>query len=441
LISDPENMLVKLKKTFTSDLVKVSSLNAISTLIRMLTGFISVKIVAKQLANVGDMALLGQLNNFSALMLVFSTGGIAAGVTKYVAQYADSPKKSMLFLATSFRITLTLAGICGLVLMIGSSYFAELILKDAGYKYVFIIFGITIIFYALNTLLISIMNGFKEFRKYVLANICGTIIGLILTIVLTLAFDIYGALVAAVTYQSVVFFVTFSIVRRASWFDVKKFFAPFSRSTAIKFGHYSLMALVSAVSVHISQLVVRNYITVHTGLTTQNGLDNAGLWEGMNRISMMYLMVITTSLSVYYLPKLAGLKTQGEIRTEIFNVYKLVLPFLVLISSAIYICRYYIIHILFDDKYNGMENLFVFQLAGDFFKIASWILAYQLIAKAMSKTFIITEFAFSASFVLFSMLFVNMYGNIGATIGYALNYLIYFILMIILFRKTLFSHG
>ncbi len=440
-MAETRPMLVKLKKTFTSDLVKVSSLNAISTLIRMLTGFISVKIVAKQLANVGDMALLGQLNNFSALMLVFSTGGIAAGVTKYVAQYADSPKKSMLFLATSFRITLTLAGICGLVLMIGSSFFADLILKDARFKYVFIIFGVTIVFYALNTLLISIMNGFKEFRKYVLANICGTLIGLVLTIILSLTFDIYGALIAAVTYQSVVFFVTFSIVRKASWFDIRKFFAPFSKSTAIKFAHYSLMALVSAVSVHISQLLVRNYITVGTGASAQEGLDNAGLWEGMNRISMMYLMVITTSLSVYYLPKLAGLKTKFEIRNEIFNVYKIVLPFLVLVSAAIYVCRYYIIAILFDQKYNGMEDLFIFQLTGDFFKIASWILAYQLIAKAMSRTFIITEFAFSASFVLFSMLFVNMYGNIGATMGYALNYFIYFVLMIILFRKTLFSHA
>jgi len=39
-------MLLKLKKIFATDLLKVSFLNAIATLVRMLTGFISSKIVA-----------------------------------------------------------------------------------------------------------------------------------------------------------------------------------------------------------------------------------------------------------------------------------------------------------------------------------------------------------------------------------------------------------
>ena len=39
-------MLLKLKKIFATDLVKVSSLNAVATLVRMLTGMISIKVVA-----------------------------------------------------------------------------------------------------------------------------------------------------------------------------------------------------------------------------------------------------------------------------------------------------------------------------------------------------------------------------------------------------------
>ncbi len=427
-------LIAKIKKIISQDLVKVSFLNGVSTLIRMLTGFISVKVVAVRLG-VGDIALLGQLTNFSAMLLVISTGGIAAGMTKYVAQYSDSEKKYTLFLRTGVQITLALSLVCGLVLMFGSGYFSRHILKSDNFQYVFIVFGITIVLYALNMMLISIINGFREFKKYVLVNIAGSIIGLIFTIVLSFAFDIYGALIAAVTYQSIVFLVTFTIVSRSKWFHWRKFVGRFSKTAAIKLSHYSLMALVSALSVPMSQLLVRSYISSET-----KSLDNAGLWEGINRISAMYLMVLTTSLSVYYLPKLAQLKTKAEIRNEIFNVYKLIVPFLLLLSFGIFVCRHLIINILFAEKFAGMENLFAFQLMGDFFKVTSWILAYQLIAKTMTKTFIVTEVLFSLSFVLFSVFFVNHYGNMGATIAYALNYFLYLVLMVILFRKTLFNY-
>lgn len=426
-------MLAKIKKIISQDLVKVSFLNAIATLIRMLTGFVSVKVVAVRLG-VGDMALLGQLNNFSAMFLIFSTGGIGAGLTKYIAQYADSPKKYQVFFRTGFQITSVLSILCGLVLMIGSGYFSRSILKSDDFHYVFIIFGVTIIFYALNAMLVNVINGFRQFKTYVMVNIAGSVVGLIFTIVLSYSFGVYGALIAAITYQSVVFIITYSMVSKSYWFNIKKLFGRFSVPAAIKLGHYSMMALVSAVSVPLSQLIVRSYINTQTG-----SLEKAGLWEGVNRISAMYLMVLTTSLSVYYLPKLSQLKTRTEIRNEIFSVYKLVIPALILVSLTIFACRHLIINILFDEKFSGMENLFAFQLTGDFFKIASWILAYQLIARAMTKTFIVTEVLTNASFALLSVYFVNHYGNMGATIAYAVNYFLYFVLMLILFRKTLFN--
>jgi len=82
-------MLLKAKKIFTADLVKVSFLNAVATVIRMLTGFVSVKVVAAIIGPVG-VALLGQLNNFTQILLSISNGGINAGITKYTAEYSGS---------------------------------------------------------------------------------------------------------------------------------------------------------------------------------------------------------------------------------------------------------------------------------------------------------------------------------------------------------------
>ncbi len=108
-------------------------------------------------------------------------------------------------------------------------------------------------------------------------------IGLLFTIVLALNFGIYGALISAVTYQSVVFILTLLLVLNTKWFKLKEITRKFSKAAAIKLGHYSLMALVTAIVMPASQLIVRGYISRHISI------DDAGLWEGINRVSNMYL--------------------------------------------------------------------------------------------------------------------------------------------------------
>jgi PST family polysaccharide transporter len=426
-------MLLKLKKILATDLVKVSSLNAISTLVRMMTGLISVKVVAAKLHPEG-IALLGQLTSFSLILLSISGGGIRNGMTKHVAQYADSKKKYTLFLSTGFWIVFILSSLCGLVLIFGASHFSRTILKDPQYIAVFYIFGATIILYALNDLLISVINGFREFKKYVTVNIAGSIVGLIFTIILSYSFGIYGALISLVTYQSVVLIITLVLISKSSWFNWKMFFGKFSKTAALRLGSYSKMALVSAIVLPLSQWLVRNYIIDHVGQ------HNAGLWESMNRISNIYLTVITTSLSVYYLPKLSTLKTNTDIRNEVMTVYKLLIPFLIVVSLLLILFRYYIINILFTDEFQGMQELFTYQLLGDLLKMSTWVLGYLLVAKAMTKTYIVVEIVSCSLFVVLSILFVNLFGTIGATIGYAAAFLCQLLIMIAIFRKLLFKY-
>jgi O-antigen/teichoic acid export membrane protein len=425
-------MLLKLKKIFSTDLVKVTSLNGVATLVRMMTGLVSGKVVAIQLET-GGMALLGQLTSFSMILLSISGAGIRNGITKHVAQYSDSRKRYELFLSTGFWIIFISSSLCGLVLIFGANYFAVRILKDAHYATVFYIFGATIILYALNDLLISILNGFREFRKYVIVNIAGSIVGLIFTVVLSFSFGLYGALISFVTYQSMVVIITLILIAKSPKFEWKMFFGKFSKTAAIRLLSYSKMAIVTASVLPLSQWLVRDFIITHVGK------ENAGLWEAMNKISNIYLMVITTSLSVYYLPKLATLKTNKEIKNEVMTVYKLLVPALIIFSLLLIVFKYYIISILFTEKFQEMQQFFAPQLLGDLLKMSTWVLGYLLVAKAMTKTYIFVEIISCALFVGLSMLFVNMFGTIGATIGYAAAFLCQLIVMILIFRKLLFN--
>jgi O-antigen/teichoic acid export membrane protein len=429
-----KQMMMKVRQVFSTDLVKVSFLNGISTVIRMLAGVVSTKVVASVVGPVG-IALLGQLNNFTTIILSLANGGITTGITKYVSEHSEKEEKTSLYIGTAFRITFIFSVITGVAMIIGAGYLSALILKDDKFRSVFYIFGITIIFYALNALLLAILNGFKEYKLFVRVNIISSLTSLLFSVVMALTFGLMGALISAVTFQSVVFLITLVLVAKTPWFSWSMFLGRIDKKSAYNLIQYSFMALASAIIVPLSQLLVRGYIAEKMSVT------DAGIWESVNRISSMYLMVVVTSFSVYYLPRLAELKNDSLIRKEVMSVYQLMIPFLVIASLSIYILRDLIIAILFTSEFNRMGDLLPFQLFGDILKMSGWVLGYLMVAKAMTRTYIFMEILNYALFVVLSYVLVSFYGVKGATIAYAIGHFIYLIGMFIIFRKMLFSNG
>ena len=100
------------------DIIKVFSMNALATLIRMLTGMISVKVVAAIIGPAG-IALLGQLNNFSTIILTLAQGGINNGITKYVAEHKENDDVIKKYLSNALRITVICTLVAGIVMILG----------------------------------------------------------------------------------------------------------------------------------------------------------------------------------------------------------------------------------------------------------------------------------------------------------------------------------
>lgn len=420
-------------KYFTQiDLVKVFSLTAMATLVKMLTAFVSIKIVASILGPSG-IALTGQLNNLASIIMALASVGINQGVTKYISENKGSKQEVRKFIGTAFKMTLFSSLFCGINLVIFSKFLANKILNSEEYGYVFIVFGFTIIFYALNNLLLSVLNGFQQYKKFVTINIINSLIGLVFTVSLVYFWELKGALISLISYQSTMFFITFWMLKRKYWIVFISFKEKLAKSVAKKYFHYTLMAITTAATVPVSQLFIRSYVISNISIV------DAGYWEGMNKLSAMYLMIITSSLGVYFLPKLAELNTNVELRKEIFKVYKIIMPILAIGLLSIYFLRYFVVSILFTEDFAPMSSLFAYQLIGDFFKIAAWLLAFNMIAKSMTKTFIAAEIIGSLTFVGLALFFVNINGVIGITQAYMINYILYLSVMLLIFRKLVFS--
>lgn len=404
------------------NLVKTSLLNGIAVVIKMLTLLGINKILAIYVGPVG-YAALGQFQNAIQMITTFASGAINTGVTKYTAEYYEDEAKQQAVWRTASTIALTTSVITGVLVALFNRQLAGWFLNDNTLGGVFIWFAATLVLFVFNTLLLAILNGKKEIPRYVIANIAGSVFALIAVGVLTIQLGLYGALVALAVYQSLSFFVTLALTYNASWFKLMYLFGAIDKQVAMNLAKYTAMALTSAACIPVSHILIRNH------LGEELSWEAAGYWEAMWRLSAAYLMLVTTTLSVYYLPKLSELKESVEIKREIIQGYKIILPVAAGCGLMIYLLRDFIIKILFSAEFAPMEELFFWQVMGDIVKVASWIMGFVLAAKALVYIHILFQIIFSFVFVLLVIFTTHFLGLEGAALAYFFTYVIYIIAM------------
>ena len=281
---------------------------------------------------------------------------------------------------------------------------------------------------AANNLLLAIVNGKKEVGIFIAANITGSFVSLLLIGSLAYCFGLFGALLAIIISPAVVLLSTVTLLARRAWFKSHFLWGKMHAAPTRELSGFAFMGLTSALVVPVSYMLIRDHIG------TRLGLPAAGYWQASWKISEIYLMLVTTTLGVYYLPRLAEIRNAPELKAEILKVYRVVMPVVVVGAVTIYLFRDFIIRILFTEDFQPMRELFAWQLTGDVIKIGSWVLGYILVGRAMVKFFVITEIAFSVSFVILSRLLLDLFDLRGVSIAHAINYAFHWAAMTYLVR-------
>ncbi|AVK82729.1 O-antigen flippase [Lysinibacillus sp. B2A1] len=414
---------------------KTSLLSAISTFIKLASGLVINKVIAVYIGPAG-VALIGQFQNFLNVVVTLGNGAINSGVTKYVAEYNDKDlMKRDAYITAAIKITLVVSVILGITLITSSRFISETLFNTVDYHILFKVLGGTLWLIGLNSIILSIINGLKKIRLFITINVTGSLLSLLFTTILTIKYNLWGALLAMILVQALLLFISLPIAlkRLNIQFSLKK--KSLSSEYYKKLLAFSSMSIVSIICVSVTQIAIRNH------LANSFSLQEAGYWQSIWMISTMYLMIITTALSTYYLPRLSELNNVIDLKKEIVSGYKIIIPFVIISATSIYLLRDFIIAILFTNEFYPMRDLFFYQLLGDFFKMCSWGLAYLMIAKKMTSTFIITEIGFSMFFYILTVILTDQNGVIGVTYAYAINYFIYTIIIILVIRKWMNKIG
>lgn len=407
--------------------VNASFYSAISSVIKILTSLLIGKLIAN-LSGAEGMVLYGQLLSFVVILNVFSGGALNQGITKYVAQYnVQAQEKIPLILSTSIKITLYLSVILGILMIVFSKFISLQILYSEKYFLVFVIYGFTITFFSLNNFLLSVLNGYKEYKKFNVLSIVLNLSSLIITILLSYSLDVLGTLLSVVVNQSIIFFIAIFYLRKEKWLKKENFTFPIDKFELKLLSGFALIAILSTAITPISSIIIRNNII------SELSLKDAGLYEFAFRVSSAVIIFFSLTISTYYLPRISEISIRKELFEEIKSTYKIVTPVLALLLVLIYLFRNYIILILASDDFKSASPLFLWVLVGVFFKIITQIVGFVFLSKAQIKSVIIIEILYNLILTLLSILLVKDYGLIGSVIAFCFCNILYFIGVQILF--------
>lgn len=367
------------------------------------------------------VAQLGQFMSLTALLVVFAGGGVGPGVVKYLAEFREQSDyvKTLLNSAFCFSLVSSLVMCIGVVIL--SERITLWLLGDLRYQSLIVVLAFAQIFVALHNLIIAIVNGMMDVKRLAAIHVGGAVIGTLTPVALGYFFHLYGVLLAFLLAQASLLIISFVFFRRSSYFSWEYFKFLWNKEMVKKLSRYSLMTLTSALLAPLLQIMVRNI------LADRFSWEQVGYWQAVSKVSEAYLLFITMAISVYYLPKLSAINDRKTLINEIKTAYKYLIPVVSVLALGIYCFRDLITWILFSDEFSNALYLYAPQLIGDVIKVASFILSFIMLAKAMTKTFLFSEVFFGLTYVAWVYALTAQFGLIGSMYAFAVNYTIYFV--------------
>jgi len=405
-------------------------LNGIAQLIKAITSLVVNKLIVVLL---GSTALLfvGNLKSVFTILQQISGAGVYEGAVKYLSGEYKNRKTFILQACLSLMLFGFLIS-TALYFILFDQILDLLQLGENDRDLIPWLTGgivLSLLCYVFHTLMQSFFHGLKSYKIIVQS----TLISALLTLGVSTALIYYAnkiGLILSVFVPSVILLLIYSFHIKKSWhFGQVLFYKPFRLFVFKPVLSFTSMSAVAAI-VFPSVL-----ITIRTLLVEHSGVELASYWEGYSRLSLFMSGLAISSISLYYLPKLVEANTGQEMfKVVLWGVkflFTLALPAMLLI----FLFGTDIILLLYTTNFLEAISLLKWELLGTFLKLLSFTVSFIMVAKKLTRIFVLSELISGLVFFGLSVLLVEIYGVVGASIAYAGTYLMYLLWVVIYFGK------
>ncbi len=400
---------------------KATVWTSFSTLSKILAGLLVIKLLAVSYGPEG-IGLAGNFRQMVTVLGVLAGAGIFNGVTRYVAEYQQQPDRLAVLTGTSSAIVLGFSLFLTLILCLAAAPLSEVLFGSDRYQQVIRVVAFLQIGIAWANLLQAQLKGYRNARQNALVVAGGSLLGVAGYLLCWWLGGYSGALTGLALVPAISLLPAILLLKSGTTLQWHWFIPRWDRGLATQLFKYTLMAMMTAVTLPVAWIMMRNLLAAHTSW------QQVGLWQGVSSISDAWLQFITATFSVWLLPTLAKQSDKRQTGNVIFSALRFVLPVVAGVAFLVWLLRDFAIWLLFSAKFSAMRDLFVWQLTGDFFKVGAYVFGYLVIAKASLRFYLLTEL--SQFFLLLASAYwlIPLHGVSGAVQAYCLTYMLYFAL-------------
>ena len=396
---------------------KASVATAVAQAFRMLGGLIIIKIIAIYLGPEG-FGRLGHFMSMIAILGVLAGGGILNGIVKYVAEYKGAPDRLHPFLSNALAYTLIFSTLLFIAITLSAKQLSLILFGGDEFTQLIIFLGLIQYFYGRVSFCNGTINGLRETTKFAKIIIFGTLIGLPTSYFLIITYGFSGAVLGLAAVNACLLLPAMYELQKLEFFKKIKF--SINKQDTIRLSKFSAMQMFSLATLPLAEMYIRSLI-IHNA-----GWHEAGLWQGLMRLSSVYVGFFTTFLAAYYMPTLSEILDKNQIFKYVAKYVVTIGSIFILIAVMVYTFREFVFSVIFSKEFIIPAEYVRYQLTGDLFKIMSYVIGFLIVAKAKTKLYIMAELAQTAFYLGVATWLIKVGGVSKVFPAYAISNFMYF---------------
>lgn len=419
--SVPENTTKEQQGSYRS-IFKATTLFGGVQVYQILISIVKSKFVAVLLGPLG-VGIQGLYSSALDLVQTITKMGLSQSAVRDISEANGSGKRERVNLVISvLRKLVWITGLIGMtVVLLFSPVLSKTTFGDQNHIIAFIILSVTLLLGQLNDGQLVVLQGLRRLKDLAKASAIGATFGLFISVPLFYFWGVDGIVPSLVISA----FTTFAL----SWYFAHKVKIE-KVSIGIKQAlHEGRGMLGMGIAMSVSNILITLCAYVLRGvIRSYDGAEMVGLYTAGFTIITTYFSMIFTALATDYYPRLAAVnKNNVECRrlsNEQGEVASLIMTPLVLICIVF---MPLILWILYSDKFLAANDFIFWAVLGMMFKLASWVIAFQFIAKKETKIFIINESLLNTYTLGLSLLGYKVEGLVGLGIAFTTSNFLYLV--------------
>lgn len=279
-----------------------------------------------------------------------------------------------------------------------------------------------------------VLQGLRRLKDLAKASALGSTVGLVITIPLYYFFKVDGIVPTLILYSASVLLITWLFSRKVKFkkeeLTTKEVIADGRQMMSL-----GIAMSVSSILASATSYVLRSYIR------SLGGIDEVGLYAAGFAIMTSYVGMIFNAMVTDYYPRLSAVQSDNAKCREFVNQQGEIAS--LIITPLLALCIIFMpigVYLLYSNRFLGACGYLLWSSLGTMFKLGSWLISYQFVAKGESKLFIANELVACAYGFIANIVGYKYGGLTGLGIAYCITYIIYFIQVYLIAKKRYQSY-